>query len=68
MRGIYCQAGSCQDFDNCKDFDLLDPFWKQRTCCENLYFFHIAHATIANLYIVFIKYFMIFMIFSEVFL
>ena len=35
MLGIYCQAGSCQGFDSWNDFDLLDPFWTQRTCCEN---------------------------------
>ena len=28
MLGIYCQVGSCQGFESCNDFDLLDPLWK----------------------------------------
>ena len=34
MFGIYYQAGSCHGLGSCKDFDLLNPFQKQRTCCE----------------------------------
>ena len=66
--GIFCQAGSCQDFDSCKDLIYLILFGSNVLVVRIYNFIHIVHVTIANLYILFIKYLLIFMIFSEVFL
>ena len=56
MLGIYCQEGNGKVFENWKDFDLLDPFWKERFVVRIYSFCQIVHTTIANLHVVFIKY------------
>ena len=63
MLGIYCQEGNGKVFENWKDFDLLDPFWKERFVVRIYSFCQIVHTTIANLHVVFIKYIIIFMVF-----
>ena len=63
MLGIYSQEGNCEVFENWKDFDLLDPFWKERFVVRIYSFCQIVHTTIANLHVVFIKYIIIFMVF-----